>query len=507
MGLVNAFGALGLDSTLQAIRDRLGTLLTSTPSNTTAGSPVRVIGETIDQCTFADVGSGLLTTDMTQRYIGTGVGVSQASGNLLITTGTGTNAEYLARSVKSWQGQWNLKIKNTHSQRIVQNNFVVLMADSIGEGLAYTINSATSITVTKVAHGFTSANVGQSMMIGGLSVAGSIPGRYAIASIPSVDTINFTVAGYPASGTGTLDLFGWNHTKVVYNTATATNAFYDTMRKGWTATDTTLTINTSVTGHVLQLQNDIRSNFVSDFVTTSSAALTSTARGSRVENLPDDGTELYLYLWSYNGTSAPASTTTWTVGFWSVERFVKNPVHIAGTMLGGLQTPLAVALPGTQAVSATNLSCNIAQMNGVATTMGNGVVGTGVQRVAVASDNTPFSINTAPATVLANACAVGTATALTVLNIKASAGNVYGFSVVNKTASALYLQFYNTASAPTLGTSVIFWIPIAASQTLHVPPGTFAIANFATGIGIGASTTPTSTGTPGTAPEVVIYYK
>lgn len=39
-------------------------------------------------------------------------------------------------------------------------------------------------------------------------------------------------------------------------------------------------------------------------------------------------------------------------------------------------------------VSATNLSTNIAQMNGVAVTMGNGVSGTGVQRVTLASDST-----------------------------------------------------------------------------------------------------------------------
>lgn len=36
----------------------------------------------------------------------------------------------------------------------------------------------------------------------------------------------------------------------------------------------------------------------------------------------------------------------------------------------------------------SNASVNVAQMNGVTTTMGNGVAGTGVQRVAIASDNT-----------------------------------------------------------------------------------------------------------------------
>lgn len=113
----------------------------------------------------------------------------------------------------------------------------------------------------------------------------------------------------------------------------------------------------------------------------------------------------------------------------------------------------------------------------------------------------------APATAAAAACSAGNAAALTVLNIKASAGNVYGVTVVNKTASVIYLQFYNTAGVPVLGTSVISWIPIAASGVLVIPPGTHALSSFATGIGIGASTTPTSTGTPATAPDVTIWFK
>ncbi len=46
-----------------------------------------------------------------------------------------------------------------------------------------------------------------------------------------------------------------------------------------------------------------------------------------------------------------------------------------------LVTPDSVALPANQSV-------NISQMNGVTTTMGNGVSGTGVQRVTIASDST-----------------------------------------------------------------------------------------------------------------------
>jgi hypothetical protein len=50
-------------------------------------------------------------------------------------------------------------------------------------------------------------------------------------------------------------------------------------------------------------------------------------------------------------------------------------------------TPIPVSLSGTLSITA-NSSVNVSQMNGVATTMGNGISGTGVQRVTIASDST-----------------------------------------------------------------------------------------------------------------------
>jgi len=48
---------------------------------------------------------------------------------------------------------------------------------------------------------------------------------------------------------------------------------------------------------------------------------------------------------------------------------------------------------GTFPVTATNLSTNINQVNGVTPLMDNGFAGAGAQRVVIASDNTPFSVN------------------------------------------------------------------------------------------------------------------
>jgi len=111
-----------------------------------------------------------------------------------------------------------------------------------------------------------------------------------------------------------------------------------------------------------------------------------------------------------------------------------------------------------------------------------------------------------PSTTVSAACSTKDVTALTVSNIKTSAGNVYGMSIVNNSAATLYIQLYNTAGTPTLGTSVVSWIAVPASGVLTISPGAVALEFFATGIGIGASTTPTSTGTPTTAPSVAVWY-
>lgn len=56
-----------------------------------------------------------------------------------------------------------------------------------------------------------------------------------------------------------------------------------------------------------------------------------------------------------------------------------------------LVTPDSVALPANQSV-------NVSQMNGATTAMGSGIMGTGVQRVAIASDNDPLTVKQATGT-------------------------------------------------------------------------------------------------------------
>lgn len=63
-----------------------------------------------------------------------------------------------------------------------------------------------------------------------------------------------------------------------------------------------------------------------------------------------------------------------------------TPRMVIATDQPNLTTALNVAIAGNQAT-------NVAQINGVTPLMGNGVTGTGSQRVTIASDNTAFSVN------------------------------------------------------------------------------------------------------------------
>lgn len=409
------------------------------------GSVVRQAPADIWSVGFADSGSSLLATEFTQRRLGTGMGVTQASSNLLVTTGTTANSEWLARSVVSFRGAYIQRHKTILSQRIANNNFAVMMADMIGEGLACTINSATSITVTKTAHGFTANNVGQFMMVGAINGANGVPGRYAIASIPDANNITFTVAGWPASGSCTVDLFGWNYVWTQYTGTTATQALIDAQRRGWNSGNTTATINTTASpGHMMQTYADGRNIYWADALVASNTIPTVTTRGSRVESLPDDDVELYVYFWAYNGTTSPATTTTWTVGFVAVEDNANVPAYIAGLRPTGASAPLPVATQGTVTTS-TTLAAGTAAVGDV-----------GVQ----------YRANATGAATLANVLCPATPAAQ---QLKTGAGRLLSLAVTNTAASARWIKIFNLAGASvTPGTtSATAEIGLGAGQTLE----------------------------------------
>lgn len=398
---------------------------------------------------FAEVAasglSGLAASELTLVQTGTGMTVSQASGNLVITTGTTANAETVLRSVASFSGSMIARWKSVLSQRIANQTFRVELADLIGEGLAYTINSATSVTVTfPTTNPFTAANVGQSLRLSCITGAAGIPGRYAIAAVSGL-TVTFTVAAWPSSGSGTLTLYGHNWLAAEYSGTTATNLAFDAQRRGWNSGATTATISTTASpGHVGQLSLDTNLCALADALVASSNVFQWSSRASRIENIPDEDAALYLLIVAQNGASAPASTTTWNVGFVQVEEQTRQKVAV------GFSDPIP---SHPQPVYSAGGSVSV-----------SGTV--------TATPATPTASN------------VTSAASTNATSVKASAGTLYSITASNTAASARYLKLYNKASAPTVGTDVpVLTITLAASSTVNVPFGALG-HRFGTGIAL-----------------------
>ena len=365
---------------------QIGNVLPSAnnPSSGTVSLPVAQRPVNIWSATFSDVGSSLVSNKFTQRRLGTGMAVSQSSSNLLITTGTNINVDFLARSLESFTGAFINRIRLTLSQRVANQTFIFMMADKIGEGLAYNCASTNVVDVTLPAHGFTALNVGQFICLGGINaVSGTaIPNRWAIASIPDINTIRFTAVGWTA-GSGTLDLFGWNYFRSVYQAAAPTTMFTDTQRQGWAVGDVvTSSLTTASPGHIMQMAADGRNVYWADTLVASTGAPAMLTRASKYENIPDPTTELYMYIWVYNGTSAPGSTTTLTVGFVSVEDTVNNPVYLAGSRLGQ-----SSALP-VSITTAPTLTVGFSAS--AALTAGTATIGTLIRHTGFADSSTPL---------------------------------------------------------------------------------------------------------------------
>jgi hypothetical protein len=411
---------------------------------------------------FSEVGSGLqgaAASEFTVLQTGSGMAVNQSGGNLVITSGTTANAETVIRSVDTFSGSLLARFKTTLSQRIAQNTFRFELADLIGDGLAFTINSATSVTVVIPGTTLTAANVGQSMRISRVSGAAGIPGRYAIASV-SGTSVTFTVAGWPASGSGTLSLYGWNYIMSEYSGTTATQCSFDAQRRGWNSGNTTATINTTASpGHVAQLGYDVFAAGLGDALVASNAGYQFTNRASRIENLPDPDVELYLFIVVQNGTSNPASTTTLTVGFVQVEDQGRQKVRIAGSdPVGSHAQPVQVmgGALATQPVSGT-----------VTATVTAGTVNPVVPA-------TPYILNSA-------------ATTNEVLILTGTSG-LQAFYATNTGATIAFVKLYNKATAPvsTDVPAMILPVPAAVSGApgICTLPIGFSGFRFALGLGI-----------------------
>lgn len=95
----------------------------------------------------------------------------------------------------------------------------------------------------------------------------------------------------------------------------------------------------------------------------------------------------------------------------------------------------------------------------------------------------------APSASSAEAASLAKSTALESSRVaKASAGNLYGFSVLNTKSTDQYVQVHNTASLPADGVAPVMVFLVPANSSFAVDLGRYPI-NFSTGITICNSST------------------
>lgn len=404
---------------------------------------------------FAEVGSGLqglAANEMTLVQTGAGMAVNQTAGNLVITTGTTANSETVLRSNLAFRGSLLARYKAILSQRIANQTFRFELADLIGANLAYTINSATSVTVTfPTTNPFAANSVGQFVRLSTITGAAGIPGRYAIASVSGL-TVTFTVAAWPATGTGTLTLYGHNWLANEYSGTTATNSSFDCQRRGWASSNTTATISTTAgPGHIGQIAFDVLAASYSDALVASNTVYQWSNRATRLENIPDEDVSLHFFIVVQNGSTAPASSTTLTVGFLQAEDQGRNKVRITSSDPVGSHPQPVQIMGGTTAVTGT-----------VTATVTGGTI-----------------LPVTPTTTFTNSLATTNA-----LLIKNTAATLWSAVVSNTSEAARFLKFFNLTVAPTVGTSVpVFTVPIPPGGTVLVNGGSNGI-RFATGISL-----------------------
>lgn len=442
---------------------------------------------------FTSVVSGGVDTgqiDVVQS--GTGMTINQSSGNLTIATGTTANAETILRSKIPFTRELLASFFNLRSQAIINNYLSFMLADTIGDGLAINVTSATAASVTiPVTNRYYSifsslissssiAMNGMKMFIGAVqNVTGAIPLQYAIASTTvnagvSV-VLNFTVSGWTI-GSGTCTLFGWNYIHFYHNGATATTAYLDCGRYGWPSNlgDVAVTITASTTGSGYTVWKS------ADYITFSQVAITSLTVPSiiadRRSSIPPEETRLYCYLIARNGSTAPASTTTWTIGGIRIEES-----NAAATMITGIRTrdnvisSIPVVFLSTPTVTANGTAAHDAAISGNPLRIAGRALT--ANYTAVANGDTADIVTTLVGALITKPFALPeldwyfttTVSAAATQAMKAATASVKnyltGLQIINTTATASVITITDSTNSVTLWTG---YIPATIGAVLEV---------------------------------------
>lgn len=217
---------------------------------------------------------------------------------------------------------------------------------------------------------------------GGSSYIGFDAGYVSVANFPATQAVSLASVPTHAVTLASTTLTG---TSAVSGTLTC-NAGSGTLAVSLASAPTTAVTNAGLTNLDVALSTRTKPADQQHAIIDSSATIATTVPLNPVVS---------AYVGFDGGLVGAQQVGTWTN---TVTQATGTNLH---AVLDATSTTACTQATGTNlhvvtdatSVLAANQSVNVAQMNGVATTMGNGVAGTGVQRVAISSDNTAFTVN------------------------------------------------------------------------------------------------------------------
>jgi hypothetical protein len=181
------------------------------------------------------------------------------------------------------------------------------------------------------------------------------------------------------------------------------------------------------------------------------------------------------------------------------------------TLTSGQQAAVQLDSSGRQIVVLQNSTVSIASSQTVAVTQAtasnlNATVTGTVTANAGTGPGTAWSVTQTPATT--GGVSTNVQLALTTsAQVKASAGQLYGYRITNTNTGTAYVFWYNTTSAPTIGstTNLIDVIGIPGGASANIGATSTGIA-CSSGIYVAVSTSPNSSAAPSTGLTITTLY-
>ena len=265
-------------------------------------------------CTNAGISSGGTIT------------FGQDISNLQITTGVTAGSETILRSLNSFSGTLDFSCSLHLNQRLTTQEFRIGLYEisATHTGVSWT-RSGTVLTITDTNH---SLVAGQEIQIPVISdsAVGTLS-MYQLINTPTTNTFQVTCLNAGATS-GTLNYYSYDSVvDYKFNGATATSAIMETFRNVWDSPIAGTT--TSSTSSVSMFKIKVAKGVIEFTDATGNSNTVETSRSIRDRELPDVSGNYYVMIRVRNLATAPASSTTMTLGFVQVNNTNSIPVEIA----------------------------------------------------------------------------------------------------------------------------------------------------------------------------------